>query len=381
VKPFTPAKIKADLVFVAALAAVFHFNLPDSVSIALIGAAALIATGLNIGEALLERFDPGLIAEATRVAHRAEADKLLPVIANALAGLPGSIGVEVKRALELAGTPVVRVTGEGCESKASAMTIAPAKPGGPVHMVVRDLSTDKRFTSGRFHNAIAAVEQQLLTHFNDSPWVEEGIVAAFGSFSVIEATDPIPAGAWVVEFLDDDPNAPGALGYHEDQVFNNEARAGRPSKASRRSMRGLARHPETGALIPLLKILVKTTYDDGEWPSEVFSHEALEALVDPFVTGESTLRRYLNAKVGKWYIGEVCDAVQGRGYYIKGVLVSDFVYPRWFAQPQTRSFTTCASEHGTAPEVAPWEVTSAGYMSVAPQNEPTNWTQIGPGAA
>jgi hypothetical protein len=59
-KPFTPSKIKADVIFAASLAATFGFSIPDSVSVALIGGAAVITAGLNFGEALIERFDPNL---------------------------------------------------------------------------------------------------------------------------------------------------------------------------------------------------------------------------------------------------------------------------------------------------------------------------------
>jgi hypothetical protein len=68
-KPFTPSKIKADVIFAASLAAASGFNLPNSVSVALISGAAVIAAGLNFGEALIERFDPKLVTQITNAAR------------------------------------------------------------------------------------------------------------------------------------------------------------------------------------------------------------------------------------------------------------------------------------------------------------------------
>ncbi len=99
---FTPAKIKADLVFAASLIAVFGFSLPDSISVALIGAAGLIAAALNFGDALLEKYAPKLFPSVLNEAKTVESDieKFLPLILPVLEQLPGKIGEEVKKALE-----------------------------------------------------------------------------------------------------------------------------------------------------------------------------------------------------------------------------------------------------------------------------------------
>jgi hypothetical protein len=99
---FTPAKIKADLVFVASLIAVFGFSLPDSVSVALIASAGLIAAALNLGDSLLEKYAPKVLPEVFGEIKAAEADiaKFLPLVLPVLEELPGKIGVEVKQAIE-----------------------------------------------------------------------------------------------------------------------------------------------------------------------------------------------------------------------------------------------------------------------------------------
>lgn len=98
----SPAKIKADLVFIASLIAVFGFNIPTAVSVALLASAGLIAAALNFGDALATKLDPNLVkditAEIVKLEHSASG--LVPLILPILNSLPGKIGEEVKKALE-----------------------------------------------------------------------------------------------------------------------------------------------------------------------------------------------------------------------------------------------------------------------------------------
>ena len=118
-------------------------------------------------------------------------------------------------------------------------------------------------------------------------------------------------------------------------------------------------------------MFAKTSKEDGVQTSEVLSHEVLEALVDPDVTDESKIRKYLDHELGLWYIGEVCDAVQETAYQIYGVTVANFCWPRWWDQPQTRPQYDQRGVLTSAFELAP-----GGYMSVAPEKEPGAWKQI-----
>lgn len=99
---FSPAKIKADLIFIASLVAVFGFKLPDSVSVALIGSAGLIAAGLNLGDSLLTKYAPTFLPSVLGEVKKGEADvgQFLPLLLPVLNELPGKIGAEVKTALE-----------------------------------------------------------------------------------------------------------------------------------------------------------------------------------------------------------------------------------------------------------------------------------------
>lgn len=101
---FTSAKIKADLVFTASLVAVFGFSIPTAVSAALLASAGLIAAALNFGDALATKLDPNLVkditAEIVKLEHSASG--LAPLILPILNSLPGKIGEEVRKAVELA---------------------------------------------------------------------------------------------------------------------------------------------------------------------------------------------------------------------------------------------------------------------------------------
>jgi len=126
-KPFTPAKIKADLLFIASLVAVFGFSIPDSISVAIVGAAGLIAAALNLGDSLLQKYAPTLLPSALGEIKTVESDlrKLLPEILPVIEALPGSIGEEVRKALETVKKGPVKASGTvgtGTEANMSGKT-------------------------------------------------------------------------------------------------------------------------------------------------------------------------------------------------------------------------------------------------------------------
>lgn len=98
---FTPAKIKADLVFVASLIAVFGFNIPTSISVVLVASAGLIAAALNLGDTLVTKYDPKLITDITAEIVKLEqsASGFLPLLLPMLDALPGKIGKEIAQAI------------------------------------------------------------------------------------------------------------------------------------------------------------------------------------------------------------------------------------------------------------------------------------------
>jgi hypothetical protein len=94
--------------------------------------------------------------------------------------------------------------------------------------------------------------------------------------------------------------------------------------------------------------------------SVVLSHEISEMLVDPFgqltITGPALTD---NGAVD--YLVEVCDACEGKTYYINGVAVADFVLPGYYhddpknVRARGYSFTGAVS--------APRQVLQGGYIS------------------
>ncbi|MGH7053673.1 MAG: hypothetical protein ACREFA_07635 [Stellaceae bacterium] len=140
---------------------------------------------------------------------------------------------------------------------------------------------------------VAALQRQVREHFAPA-W---GIDAQLS----VSARGAVPApDSWQLVLLDDSDQA-DALGYHET----------------------------TAAGLPLGKVFVRTSTQDGEnWPV-CASHELLEMLADPWVC--DTVLAQTSESAGTLYPREVCDAVEGATYEIDGVQVSDFVLPAyWF---------------------------------------------------
>lgn len=265
---------------------------------------------------------------------------------------------------------------------ASAAGHLPILRDAQATITVQDLTTEGTYTEVELERMVWALRYQALYHYNRSPWVEKGYATACADVKLIARGEKPPAGTWHVELLDTSDQE-GALGYHEGEAFKRDTPGTKPEKASGHSSRG--RRADNPA-VPLAKIFVKTSKEDGVQPSEVASHEILEMLVDPSVMQESTIRKYLDPESKQFYIGEVCDAVQERGYDV-GVpehrpcgfpetIMADFCYPGWWAQEQTRASTTFGEDAAIAPRVEAFELAPGGYMSVAPESDPSAWTQI-----
>jgi hypothetical protein len=98
---FTPAKVKADITFLLALAVTFGFNLPTAYGVALIASAGVIAAALTFGDTLLKKYDPTLFSGLASEVHTLEssAEKILPELLPVLDALPGKIGQEIAAAI------------------------------------------------------------------------------------------------------------------------------------------------------------------------------------------------------------------------------------------------------------------------------------------
>lgn len=116
----------------------------------------------------------------------------------------------------------------------------------------------------------------------------------------LSANDPIPKGAWWIALLDNSDQA-GALGYHDVTIEG----------------------------LPLGKVFAKTDLQYGAKVSVTLSHELLEMLADPHINLCALVEHRTSTSL---YAYEVGDPVESDvdGYEIKGVTVSDFVFPAWF---------------------------------------------------
>lgn len=217
-------------------------------------------------------------------------------------------------------------------------------------ITVEDHTTSGVLTPRQLFDLVWSLDYQARYHYGRSCWVTQSLAPA-AHVQLLphdhEGAVKPPVGAWNLILLDTSDQE-GALGYHED---------------------------EQGTTIPFSEVFVKTARADGVDPAEVASHEMLEMLVDPDIAHVRTVKHN-----GQLYIVEVGDPVQGCGYDIGrpegrtcGVTVADFALPAWFGYPQEvnprwMSFRSSIAE--------PFELAPEGYISVAPEAEPNNWTQI-----
>lgn len=88
-------------------------------------------------------------------------------------------------------------------------------------------------------------------------------------------------------------------------------------------------HELTSGGEPIGYAFVKTTLDAGMHPSVTISHEILEMAGDAFI---DTANQWSDLPNALFLSQELCDPVEddSLGYLINGVLVSDFVLPRYF---------------------------------------------------
>ena len=94
--------------------------------------------------------------------------------------------------------------------------------------------------------------------------------------------------------------------------------------------------------------LVWTAGGTAQGWSRVFSHEVIELIEDPTLDV-----RYM--RDGSTWQREIADPVDGLGYQLDGVYVSDFVTPEWYAGASTGGDVACqgASCADDSPLIAP----------------------------
>jgi hypothetical protein len=147
----------------------------------------------------------------------------------------------------------------------------------------------------------------------------------------------VPKGIWPL-YMMDHSDEPGALGYHVDEHGRIEG-----------------------------KVFAADDQRYGvSWTVDL-THELLEMLGDP------TTETMIDLQDGRQCIREVCDAVEDDSiaYMKNGVLVTDFVTPKYFFQtggPATYDF--CGKLSGAAPAL-----TAGGYLGIY-DPKTGQWTQV-----
>ena len=137
-----------------------------------------------------------------------------------------------------------------------------------------------------FDALIAAMQEYVTVH----------IAPVWGTPAKLVKTTDFKPGAWAMVFLDD-ADQPGALAYHD----------------------------LTPDGLPISKVFVKTTLDDNELVSVSASHELVEMLVDPAINMMTT-----GPDPKTMYAYESADPVEALSFPVKGIPMSDFVYPSYF---------------------------------------------------
>ena len=115
---------------------------------------------------------------------------------------------------------------------------------------------------------------------------------------------------------------------------------------------------------PVGQVAVLDSLADGSSVADVLTHELAEMQVDPDINLEAT------AADGRVYAYEVGDPVQGDGFLLEGLQVSNFVTPAWFQAeraPGSRQFDYLKLV------TAPFTLRPGGYASVMRSGD---WTQI-----
>jgi hypothetical protein len=167
-------------------------------------------------------------------------------------------------------------------------------------------------------------------------FVDQDVARVWGTpAKLVRSTDFIK-GQWAMVFLDD-ADQPGALAYHD----------------------------LTPDGLPLAKVFVKTTLANHDLVSVSASHELVEMLVDPAINLLAT-----GPDPKTVYAYESADPVEALSYPVKGIPMTDFVYPSYFEnfhKPGSVQFDRLKKVN------KPFQILSGGYQIIFKNGK---WTQI-----
>ena len=167
-------------------------------------------------------------------------------------------------------------------------------------------------------------------------FVDRHVAPVWGTPARLVRTTGFRKDAWAVVFLDD-ADQPGALAYHD----------------------------LTPEGLPLSKVFVKTTIDNGDLVSVSASHELVEMLVDPAINMMTT-----GPDPKTMYAYESADPVEQLSFKVRGVPMSDFVYPAYFEgfhKPGSVRFDRLGKVR------KPFQILSGGYQIVFKNGA---WSQV-----
>jgi hypothetical protein len=167
-------------------------------------------------------------------------------------------------------------------------------------------------------------------------YVDQHVAPVWGTPCRLVESTGFVKGSWAMQFLDESDEQ-GALAYHD----------------------------LTPDGFPLAKVFVKTILDNGDSVSNAASHELVEMLVDPAINLLSTGPDQKAA-----YAYESADPVEEVCFDVRGLPMSDFVYPSYFEvfhKPGSTRF-----DHANQ-VTRPFQLLKGGYQIVFKNGK---WTQI-----
>jgi len=172
-------------------------------------------------------------------------------------------------------------------------------------------------------------------------YVAQHVAPVWGTpAKLVKSTDFIK-GTWAMVFLDN-ADQPGALAYHD----------------------------LTPDGLPLSKVFVRTTINDGELVSVSASHELVEMLVDPAINLLTT-----GPDPKATYAYESADPVEALSFNVNNIPMSDFVYPAYF-ELFHKAGSVKFDHLGKVNR--PFQILSGGYQIVFKNGK---WSQVTASAA
>jgi hypothetical protein len=167
-------------------------------------------------------------------------------------------------------------------------------------------------------------------------YVSQYVAPVWGTPAKLVRSTGFKKNAWAMVFLDN-ADAPGALAYHD----------------------------LTPDGLPISKVFVKTTLDNGDLVSVSASHELVEMLVDPAINMMTT-----GPDPKTIYAYESADPVEALSFKVNGIPMSDFVYPAYFEvfhKPGSVKFDQLKKVK------RPFQILGGGYQIVFKNGK---WSQV-----